>query len=162
MDDDERGLDATTLVEVLRAEVAALLQRLSHDPTGEIVAAVRPRPDDYGKAFVPRVAEAARAAYAPVWADELDLRRPDEDQTVIRCELAPAGLFTHENPLSRAFPGGYRGIAELLDPERVWVCWKCLRPGETAGMAYDGLVWLDDHWAWFPKPYRVLRDLVER
>jgi hypothetical protein len=26
----------------------------------------------------------------------------------------------------------------------------------TVIQAYDGLVWCDDHWAFFPKPYRVL------
>ena len=29
------------------------------------------------------------------------------------------------------------------------------------GMAYDGLVWIDDHWAWFPKPFRVLRAALD-
>ena len=48
----------------------------------------------------------------------------------------------------------------LLDPHRVWARWKFVRPGEPSGMAYDGLVWVDDHWAWFPKPYRVLAHLV--
>ena len=47
-----------------------------------------------------------------------------------------------------------RAIAHLLQPQRVWVAWKLIAPGQDAGMAYDGLVWLDDHWAWFPKPFR--------
>lgn len=24
------------------------------------------------------------------------------------------------------------------------------------GMAYDGLIYVNGHWAWFPKPWRVL------
>ena len=60
---------------------------------------------------------------------------------------------------SWAFPGGYRSIARHLVPERIWVTWKYLTPGRSSGLAYDGLVWCDDHWAWLPRPYRVLRDL---
>jgi hypothetical protein len=40
----------------------------------------------------------------------------------------------------------------LLDPQRVWVAWEVIPLGKSAGMAYDGLVWIEDHWAWFPKP----------
>jgi hypothetical protein len=58
--------------------------------------------------------------------------------------------------LVRPFPEGYHAIVPLLDPHRVWVCWKYTRPGAASGLAYDGLVWCDDHWAWFPKPYRML------
>ena len=30
-----------------------------------------------------------------------------------------------------------------------------------SGLAFDGLVWCDDHWAWFPKPYRFLANTAE-
>ena len=52
-------------------------------------------------------------------------------------------LLVEDNELSRGFPGGYRSIAPLLDPHRVWVAWKLIPPGKDAGMSYDGLVWLD-------------------
>jgi hypothetical protein len=28
-------------------------------------------------------------------------------------------------------------------------------------MAYDGLVWLDDRFAWFPKPWRLQRSSAD-
>ena len=31
-------------------------------------------------------------------------------------------------------------------------------PGESLGMAFDGLVHVNGHWAWFPKPWRALGD----
>jgi hypothetical protein len=70
-------------------------------------------------------------------------------------------MLGDENDLSRQFPQGYRAIAKWLQPGRVWVAWKYLKPGAQSGDAYNGLVWVDDHWAWFPKPFRVLRTLVE-
>ncbi|HWO61148.1 MAG TPA: hypothetical protein VNO31_14065 [Umezawaea sp.] len=47
-------------------------------------------------------------------------------------------------------------MADLLVPTRVWAAWKYRSPNSSAGLSYDGLVWCDDHWAFFPKPYRVL------
>lgn len=78
------------------------------------------------------------------------------DQTELVVNLSPAAMLGAENELSCHFPGGYRKIAAHLDPQRVWVAWKYRRPGESSGMAFDGLVRVDDHWAWFPKPYRVV------
>ena len=37
-----------------------------------------------------------------------------------------------------------------------WWRWKFTKPGEDLGMAYDGLVFVNGHWAWFPKPYRAI------
>ena len=34
---------------------------------------------------------------------------------------------------------------------------KFVKPGETLGMAFDGLVWVNGHFAIFPKPWRFLR-----
>lgn len=157
----EARRQALAAVEVLRALLAPLLQALCHERSGEVLRAVQPRQEDYAKAFVPEVAEAARQAYREVWREPFDMRYPGADQTQLLCHLAPAGMLAEENELSQHFPGGYRAIAHLLDPHRVWARWKCVRPGEDAGMAYDGLVWLDDHWAWFPKPYRTLAHLLD-
>jgi len=149
-------VQALAAIELLKAQLTPLVAAVSHDRSGEALSLVRPREDDFAKAFVGGAVEAARRAYADIWKDVFDMRYPDAAQTTISCELSPAGMLATDNELSRRFPGGYRSIAHLLDPHRVWACWKCLRPGASAGMAYDGLVWLDDHWAWFPKPYRAL------
>lgn len=154
--EDAARARALAALEVVREQVQPLLRALSFDRSGAALELVRPKPDDYAKAFVAEAVDRAREAFQAVWDESIDMAYPDGAQTNITCEIAPAGMLSHDNELSRRFPGGYRAISHLLDPRRVWVCWKCLRPGAATGMAYDGLVWLDDHWAWFPKPYRVL------
>lgn len=151
---------ALTAIAVLRDQLEPLLRSLARDPDGQVAESLRPRPDDYARAFLPRWTDAARDAYQAVWNDVPRVRSASAD-VVVRCHLAPAGMLADENELSFHFPGGYRGIAPLLDPHRVWARWTYLRPGASAGQSYDGLVWLDDHWAWFPKPFRVLRELAE-
>jgi len=144
---------------VLEEQLEPLLRGLGRDADGRIAAGLRPVPDDYGLAFLPQYAEAACKAYEPIWEKEPRVR-PVPSNAVVRCHVAPAGMLGHDNELSFHFPGGYRHVAQLLDPHRVWARWTYLRPGASAGQSYDGLVWLDDHWAWFPKPFRALRALV--
>ena len=144
-------------IDVLEQQLTPLLRGLSQPGGENLLAALRPRPDDYARAFAPEAVDAAREAYEAHPPYRLG---PATRDSVIECHVAPAGMLTYDNSLSRHFPGGYAAIAPLLQPERVWVAWKSIEPSRTTGMAYDGLVWLDDHWAWFPKPYRVLRELV--
>ncbi len=54
------------------------------------------------------------------------------------------------------FPGGYRQLVGALKPGFVWVCWRFVAVNETSGLSFDGLVWIDDHLAWFPRPWKLL------
>jgi hypothetical protein len=36
------------------------------------------------------------------------------------------------------------------------VCWELMAEDAEEGVAFDGLVWIDDHFAWFPKPWRFI------
>ena len=152
--------EARVAVDLLVEQLRPLLRALGQDPDGRLARELEPRPGDFGAVFVADAADGARAAYRDVWARGPRVRSVGADWT-LRVRVAPEGMLRTENELSFHFPGGYRGIAHLLDPHRVWVRWSYLRPGADAGQSYDGLVWIDDHWSWFPKPYRVLRPLVE-
>jgi hypothetical protein len=150
---------AYAAVDVLKEQLTPLLLELVQRRDPHLVGELRPRPDDYAKAFTPDAEATAREAYEAMWATPPRLAAVSSSAE-LQCHVAPAGMLGFDNLLSRPFPGGYQAIAPLLQPERVWVAWKVTEPGETAGIAYDGLVWIDDHWTWFPRPHRVLRALV--
>jgi hypothetical protein len=143
-------------VEVIRAQLEPLLHALGQDRDGTLHAALKPRAGDAAKAFLPPHDDRARVAYDALWAAPPP-PTPAAPGSRLVLHLAPAGMLHGDNELSRPFPSGYRRIAGMLNPHRVWACWKLIPPGRDAGMAYDGLVWLDDHWAWYPKPYRWLQ-----
>lgn len=155
----EAKAGAMAIIEVLKAQLTPLLMALSQDADGQLAATLQPRPGDYARAFRPDVAERAKQAYEAMWSTWPRSSRASLESRLV-CHIAPAGMLDHENALSRHFPGGYRAIAQLLQPQRAWVAWKLIEPGQSSGMAYDGLVWLDDHWAWFPRPYRMLASLL--
>jgi len=115
----------------------------------------RPRREDFARVFVGDAVARARAAYEIVWL-ERPRPTPNPGQSELLVYAAPSSLLTDDNELSRRFPHGYRNIAAQLDPHQIWLSWKFVVPGSSSGMAYDGLVWLDGRFAWFPKPWRVL------
>ncbi len=151
---------ALVIIEALKQQLRPVLEALPHDLDGSLVATLRPRADDAARAFVASAAGIAQKAVEDAWARQTPRVRDMGAASRLQMHVAPAGMLCDENMLSRAFPGGYRQVSPLLNPHRVWVCWKYLAPGQSSGMAYDGMVWLDDHWAWFPKPYRLLAPLL--
>ena len=54
------------------------------------------------------------------------------------------------------FPGGYARVLDYMNPGFPVVRFKFVEPGADIGMAFDGLFWVNDHWAWMPKPWRML------
>lgn len=140
----------------IRAMAAAEVVKAGLDPLliqfPQIVPELRPQFADYQKVFEPEAVAAAREAYQTLWSKPMDVDAPKMEPQIF---VSPAGMLLTDNDLSRPFPTGYRAIAHLLQPQRVWAAWKY-----PNGLLYDGLVWCDDHWSWFPKPYRMLRSLL--
>jgi hypothetical protein len=155
---------ATALVaaEALKRAARPMLEELRDENAAQRLAALRPRPEDYAKVFTADAVETTRDAFTRFWEASPPIRAPDTAYTELSLWVAPAGMLDGDNVLSRQFPGGYRGLARWLNPHRVWLAWRFAKPGAIGGLSYDGLVWCDDHWAWFPRPYLVLRDLVAR
>jgi hypothetical protein len=143
----ESAADVSTIV--LRLRLEPMLQAIAVDRTGVALRELRPRDDDYAKTFAASVVDRARRHYEELWAGPLDFRHPEPGAHV---EIHVAALGDdHE-----LFPGRHREVAAILLPGRVWASWRYVAPGRTAGLFYHGLAWCDDHWAWFPKPYRLL------
>ncbi|GIM96484.1 hypothetical protein [Paractinoplanes toevensis] len=120
----------------LRRRLEPLLRELAVDGTGVTLRELRPRPEDYPKVFTAAVVDRARERYERLWAGPVDFRHP-EPEAVVEVDVVPATG------------------SETLMPGRVWASWRYIVPGRTAVLSYDGLVWCDYHWAWFPKPHRL-------
>lgn len=151
-------MDNATPLDAARSAAHALMSRFLTASPAEAMAltlTLEPRPSDWIRVFAGPAAARAEAGYRELWAAPV-APQARAGQSTILLTAATALELQLDTERSRAFPGGYRQIAHLLQPDRIWVAWKYVAPGERVGMAWDGLVWLDDHWAWFPKPWRVL------
>lgn len=120
---------------------------------------LKPQPDDYQKVFRPEIVSGIASMYGELWDTNPIIQRK-QHQSALIARACPAAAFLAGNPMMSFFPGGYAGIAEYLLPEKIWVAWKFVAAGETLGMAYEGLVKLEERWVWFPRPYILLRKLA--
>jgi hypothetical protein len=122
------------------------------------LASIRPREGDAARVFQGSAADLAAldARYARLWeADPPRVRAPAASVT-LRIVVATAGMLLPDAPMAKAFPPSWARVAERLRPERTWVAWSYVPTGPGRANDYDGLVWIDDRWAWFPAPWRVL------
>jgi hypothetical protein len=149
------------VMQILCRRAIPVLAALVGPDGAAALEALRPRAGDEARVFHPAIAERVREAYDLLWRTPPQLDRLVSGDVTLRVDAAPAGMLQEENELSRRFPGGYHALAPYLLPDRVWFVWRYLRGGAESGMRYDGVVLLDDRWVWFPKPYRVVGEIVQ-
>lgn len=162
MTDPSNVIDVVAGIQRIGEQIAPLLSRFA-DPSidrAALIADLMPRKGDVAKAFRADIAPRVEAAYARLLDSGLPEIDPQPGQTQVSVHACPAGFLGQDNPLSAPFPGGYKVLAPYLIRRRVWLVWRYTEPGQKDGITYNGLVFLDDHWAWFPKPYRVVGALV--
>jgi hypothetical protein len=140
----------------LLAEAAQDLIRRLDDPA--FVRKLCPDRSDCAKLFDEELADAVSAEVTRIWARP-PAANPGERYHVLEVTAAAAGLLRWPNELSDAFPRGYRDIAGWMVPNRVWLSWAW-KADDGGAVRYDGLAWLDDHWVWIPKAFRILGPLV--
>lgn len=143
----------------IAAAVRPLLEALV-DPARapELIADLAPRPGDAAKAFVGSEAELAAIdeRYASLWKQDAPRVRAPSAEVTLRIVVATAGMLQPDAPMTKHFPPAWRKVVDRLRPERAWIAWSYEPVSGTRGTDYDGLVWLDDRWVWFPAPWRVL------
>ncbi len=54
----------------------------------------------------------------------------------------------------QAFPGGYKKVLQYMNPGFPIVRFKFVKKGEMTGLAFDGLVFVNDRWVLIPKPWK--------
>jgi hypothetical protein len=153
---------ALAVLQVLCQRAIPRLAALVGPDSARQLESMRPQAGDFARVFRPDIAGTVRAVFEEIWRAPPQMERLESGQMTLRVDAAPAGMLREDNELSTHFPGGYRALAPYLIPERIWFVWRYLPLGEKAGMRYDGVVMLDDRWVWFPRPHRVVGEILER
>lgn len=145
----DRSAEARTLLEAFvapGADAAALSRRL------------RPTKADYDAVFLPDASARLQAAYDPAWsAGSMVLEGKPGQTSVLVWGASTEDLKAWRPPARDRFPGGYQKVAPHLRPGVTLYAFKFVKPGETLGMAFDGLAHVNGRWCIFPKPFRVLQ-----
>lgn len=137
-------------------EVLAALTKPGADHAA-LTNALRPKPDDYAAVFVGDAAQKMKAAMDPLWDGGKLTLKPQPEQTEVKAfGVAQAQMLSGEGHAQHC-PGGYKDVAAKIQPKVVVYCARFVKPGEKLGLSVDGLVWVNGHWAIFPKPFKVLK-----
>ena len=133
-----------------------LLTEIRSGDAKAMTQALKPTSADYAAVFVADAASKAEAGYEKLWSDPRAVITADPANTELKIWKATSDELQKGTGESAEFPGGYKRIAGQLKPGITIYRWKYVKPGATLGMAFDGLVYVNGHWAWFPKPWRAL------
>lgn len=121
----------------------------------ELSTALKPTDADYASYFDASVVEKAKTVYAGLWSRTTSFQ-PQEGQTELLLYQATTEEIKNKTGEGADFPGGYADIIDKIKPNQTIYRFKFVKPGETLGMAFDGLVYINGHWVLFPKPWKIL------
>lgn len=121
-----------------------------------LTTGLRPKPDDYAAVFVGDAAQKMKAGLDPLWDGGKLTLKPKPSQTEIDVVGAGQGELVKGEGAATGCPPAYKTVADKIKPNTVVYCFRWKEPGEKGGLHVDGLVWVNDHWALFPKPWRFL------
>jgi hypothetical protein len=118
---------------------------------------LRPTKEDFAAVFSGDAAAKAAAGYGPPWDAGQMVIQGKPDQTEVLLWSATSDELKAGTGNAGKFPGGYKQVAQSLQPGLTLYLFKFVRPGADLGMAFDGLVFVNGHFVIFPKPWRVLK-----
>lgn len=116
------------------------------------------------QALLPTEAE-VRAVYAEplgsaLWADLSSQigpgtafgPKPDHNDIIVVYTSTRA--LAEKRPVLGEFPGGYKDVLPYFKVDVPIVRFKFVTRGDTRGLAFDGLIYLNGRWVIMPKPWR--------
>lgn len=135
---------------------ARLIQFL--DPAADrvaLTAALRPSEADIRAVYGPALADRLVSMYAAMFTPGAAIGpKPGQDE-VILIRTTTASLRDGDAVL-REFPGGYEQVRGYFASDVPIVCFKFVTKGQTTGLAFDGLIYVNNRWVLMPKPWRAL------
>ena len=141
----------------LAVEGRALLDRF-FDPAADHAAmtlALKPSPDDVRAVYSEPLAGKLVAAYDRLF-DSGGAIQPKAGQTQLLTTFTTTAALKRRDPVLGDFPGGYEDVLDYIVGDVPIARFKFVEPGETLGMAFDGLIYVNGRWVFMPKPWNAL------
>jgi len=139
------------------AEARAMLMRF-FEPDADLVALTAellPKPEDVRAVYNEPLASKLVEAYAGFIKPGIKFGPKPEHSDIYMVYTTTAKLAAGDAALDE-FPGGYKKVVQYFKTDVPIVRFKFVEKGETIGLAFDGLVYVNDHWVILPKPWKSL------
>ena len=105
-----------------------------------------------------KLGKAAEAMYKADWDAGRIVIQPKDGQSELKLSAASTEDLQKGSGEAREFPGGYGKLAPKLAAGLTIYRFRFVQPGQSLGLAFDGLVYINGHFAFFPKPFRILAE----
>lgn len=122
----------------------------------QLTLSLKPTDADYATYFDASVVEKAKTGYAALWENTPSFQ-PQEGQTELLLYTATTEEIKNKTGEGADFPGGYADVIDQIKPNQTISRFVFVKPGETLGMSFDGLVYVNGHWVLFPKPWKAIK-----
>ena len=138
-------------------DARALLSRfLSADTDrADLTMSLRPTEEDIRSVYEDELAERLIQSYEGLFRPGVAIG-PNGGQTELLTWHARTDALIAGKDILQEFPGGYKEVVPFMKPGHTIVRFKFVEPGETLGMAFDGLIYTGERWVFMPKPWRSL------
>ena len=117
---------------------------------------LRPTRADLEAIFDADLAAKLDAMYGPAFDSGQLVIAPKPGQTGVTIASATSDEIKSGTGAAIELPGGWREVANKMKPGVRIYRFKFVEPGKDAGMAFDGLVYVNGNWRIVPKPWRAL------
>ncbi len=118
---------------------------------------LKPSKEDYSAIFAnEEMASKAETTYEGVWSSPDAVIKPKPGQTNIKLVSIKTDDIQKGLDIS-SFPGGYKDAGALFKPGLTLYKFDFKEPDAEFGMAYDALVYVNGHWRFIPKPWRLAK-----
>jgi hypothetical protein len=117
---------------------------------------LRPQPADYDAVFTSDASAKVKAAADAAWDGGKIVLKPAPEQTEVQVAGASIDNLKKGDGNAAACPPAYKDIADKLNSGTAVYCAHMVKPGEHKGLWIDAFVYVNGHWALFPKPFRAL------
>jgi hypothetical protein len=116
---------------------------------------LRPVAEDYAAVFEGDFGKKAAETYKEPWEKGLLTLKPKPGQTEIKVLSVTTEDLKSRSERSREFPGGWQEMAPHLKAGLTIYLVRFTEPGKERGQRFDGLIYVNERWRIFPKPWRI-------
>lgn len=121
-----------------------------------LTAAMRPTEAEIRAVYAPPLADRLIGLYAQMYQPGVAIG-PNPGQSEVLLWGATTGDLRAGAPILAEFPGGYKEVRGAMQGNFPIFRFKFVKPGERSGMAFDGLVYINNRYVLMPKPWRALQ-----
>ncbi len=120
-----------------------------------LTAALKPTEAEIRAVYADPLASKLVANYNSMFTPGVEIG-PKPEHVELYTVITTTGKLKSRAVAADAFPGGYRKVTPFFIANQPIVRFKFVKSGETTGLAYDGLIFVNGRWVLMPKPWRSL------